>query len=65
MTTNAERKAAGDRLLTIVGKLDTFLGDSPYPDTLTLDERRDLRRAYNTIARIESRLYHDSRPAMR
>lgn len=55
-----ELAAGSKRLLTIIGRLEIFLDDSPYPRHLTSVELSKLKKAQQTIMEIESRLYMDS-----
>ncbi len=60
MTTTLTRKRVGERLLTVIGKLDTLLNDTlADAELMTERERETLRKAYNLLMPVESNIYHE------
>lgn len=60
MTTTLTRKRVGERLLTVIGKLDTLLNDTlADAEWMTERERETLRKAYNLLMPVESNIYHE------
>lgn len=58
------RKRVGQRLFTVIGKLDTLISDTAaFPELMTERERATLREAFNLMAPVERDIYYQENRA--